>query len=314
MNKISFIIPSYNGEALLKKNLPKVFEVISDFKEKNKIEVEIVVADDGSKDKSLEVLEAFKENFKELIIVKNTINKGFSSNVNSAVAKSSGEILILINTDVIPQKGFLEPLLKHFKDEKVFAVGCLEKSVENGEIILRGRGLGEWKRGLLIHRRGEVDKKNTLWVSGGSGAFRKSIWDKIGGLNTLYDPFYWEDIDLSYKAQKAGYSVLFEPESMVMHEHEKGTIKSGFSKFKVKKTAFRNQFTFVWLNLTDKDILIKHILLIPYYKIKALISLDFAFFMGLSDAWIRIPKILAERKKIQKIFVKKDKEVIKWIQ
>lgn len=306
MDKISFIIPNFNGEKLLSKNLPKVFSVIKGFEERNKVAVEIVIADDASTDKSLEVIKSFNQ--PNLVIVENKINKGFSSNVNSAVKKSSGEILVLLNTDVVPEKGFLEPLLQHFKDEQVFAVGCLEKSIENGKTVLRGRGVGRWERGLLVHSKGDASKIDTLWVSGGSGAFRKSIWDKIGGLNALYDPFYWEDIDLSYRAKKAGYKVLFEPKSIVIHEHEKGAIRSKFSKFKVKSTAFRNQFTFVWLN-ADSDTLLKHFLLIPYFKLKALISLDLAFFVGLTKAFLRLPVIFAERWKLQKLFVKKDKEV-----
>ena len=182
---ISIVIPNYNGAGLFKKNLPKIFEELKNY-EKGKTEV--IVVDDGSLDDSIKVLNDFRNEYKNLKVFENEKNLGFSSTVNKGVSKTDSDIIILLNTDVYPQKGFLEPLFKNFEDEKVFAVGCLEKSIEGKDIVLRGRGLGKWEKGFLIHRRGEVDKKNTLWASGGSSAFRKSIWEKLGGLNELYNP------------------------------------------------------------------------------------------------------------------------------
>jgi GT2 family glycosyltransferase len=302
--KISIVIPNYNGEYLLKKNLEKVFKEVNTYEGGKG---EIIVVDDGSMDGS--VSEILKHKTENLKLIENKKNLGFAPTVNKGVKAATGEIVILLNTDVYPEDGFLEPLLKHFSDEKVFAVGCLDRSVESGGIILRGRGLGEWKRGFLVHRRGEVDKTNTLWVSGGSGAFRKIIWDRLGGLNELYAPFYWEDIDLSYRALKSGYKVLFEPRSIVVHEHEKGAIKSKYSVFKIKKIAYRNQFIFVWGN-ADLNIIFSHILWLPYYFVKAVVNSDWPFFLGFLKALLLIPKLLKFRFMAQKLFVKKDAEVI----
>ncbi|MFN6947182.1 MAG: glycosyltransferase family 2 protein, partial [Cytophagaceae bacterium] len=96
--------------------------------------------------------------------LKNVKNRGFSSNVNGAVKSADGEILVLLNSDVSPHKNFLNPLIKNFSDYNVFAVACLDESIEGGRVVLRGRGTGKWRRGLFIHKRGEVDKRNTLWV------------------------------------------------------------------------------------------------------------------------------------------------------
>ena len=210
-----------------------------------------------------------------------------------------------------PQENFLESLLKHFSNEKVFAVGCLDRSIEDNGIILRGRGLGEWKRGFLVHRRGEVDQANTLWVSGGSGAFRKSIWEMLEGLNELYAPFYWEDIDLSYRALKSGYEVMFESKSIVVHEHEKGVIKSEYSEFKIKTIAYRNQFIFSWGNITDWSLRFSHLLWLPVHFAKALTRSDWAFFLGFFEALIRLPKVIKFSFKARKLFILKDAEVIK---
>ncbi len=310
---ISVIIPNYNGQDLLKKNLPKVVDSLSSYKDG---EVEIIVTDDCSIDSSIEVLKNFESKIKSLYpsikfkIVKNEKNLGFSSNVNIGAKNAKGDILILLNTDVYPKKDFLMPLISHFSDSNIFAVGCMDESIEGKNIILRGRGIGGWKRGFFVHSRGEVDRTNTLWVGGGSGAFRKSIWDKLGGFNSLYNPFYWEDIDLSYRALKSGYKILFEPKSVVTHEHEKGAIKSTYSDFKVKTIAYRNQFIFVWKNITDLDLQLLHLFWLPFYFIKALINMDKAFFKGFFSAFIKLPQIIKSSLEDQKLFVLKDSQVV----
>lgn len=307
---ISIIIPNYNGEALLKKNLPKVIEAVKDYKKGN---IEIIVVDDSSTDESINEIQNAKvkiQNYNlKLKIIKNKENLGFSSTVNRGAREATGDILVLLNTDVFPEKNFLEPLVNHFSDEKVFAVGCMDKSIENGKTVLRGRGIGRWEKGFLIHERGEVDKSNTLWVSGGSGAFRKSIWKKLEGFNELYNPFYWEDIDLSYKALKSGYKALFEPKSIVIHEHEKGAIKSKYSPYQIKIIAYRNQFIFVWIN-ADSFLVFLNILYLPYHALKAIFGLDKAFSIGFFKAILLMPEILKIRSKNMKLFIKTDSQVI----
>jgi GT2 family glycosyltransferase len=308
--KLSIIIPNYNGEDLLKKNLPKVLDEVNSYKE---LEAEIIVVDDSSTDSSVEYLDKISKLNNNLKFLVNKKNKGFSSTVNKGVRESNGDIVLLLNTDVYPEKGFLTPLLKHFDDKNVFAVGCLDKSIEGEKVIERGRGLGEWKKGLLIHRRGDVNKNNTLWVSGGSGAFKRSIWDQLEGFNELYNPFYWEDIDLSYRALKSGYKVLFEPKSVVFHEHSKGAIKSKYSEDQIKTISYRNQFVFTWENATDYSLQILHVIFIPYHLIKALFRGDLPFLKGFFSALILLPKVLKSSFTYQKSFGIKDSELIKKI-
>ncbi|MDE2589642.1 MAG: glycosyltransferase family 2 protein [Patescibacteria group bacterium] len=308
---ISIVIPNYNGGHLLETNIPKVLDAVAGYK---KGSIEIIIPDDASTDYSLHVIHELihknKHKHSTIRYVENKKNKGFSGNVNSGVKLATGDILILLNTDVIPHKGFLEPLLEHFIDEKVFGVGCVDESIEGNAVVLRGRGVGAWKRGFLVHRAGSVEKTNTLWVSGGSSAFRKSIWDRIGGLNELYNPYYWEDIDLSFRAQKAGYSVLLEPRSRVVHEHSKGTIQTSQKPFRIRKIAFRNQFFFVWLNITDIFLVLTHIFWVPAYIIKTLASGDLAFLCGFLEALSMLPRVLQKRRKTVKLFIKGDREVI----
>lgn len=309
--RLSVIIPNYNGEELLKKNLPKVIEALNQYK---KGDCELIIPDDASKDNSVSFLRQFSQEHSTkhiaISVIANSVNKGFSGNVNSGVKIATGDILILLNSDVIPHKDFLEPLLKHFSDANIFAVGCMDESVEGKDIVLRGRGIGNWERGFLVHTMGSIDKSNTLWASGGSSVFRKVIWDKIGGLNELYNPFYWEDIDLSYKAQKAGYLVMFEPKSKVVHEHNKGAIKKNVTQKKVNKIAYRNQFFFVWLNITDTGYIFSHIIWLPYHIMTAALRKDTAFLIGLWLAIVKLPQVLSYRQKIRPLFQVSDKKII----
>ncbi len=303
--KISIIIPNFNSKNLLQKNLPKVLDVVGN-------DAEIIIVDDASIDGSADYIKKQIDIIKthKIKLIENKKNLGFSSTVNRGVKEAGREIIILLNTDVCLEPDFLQPLISHFIDPHVFAVGCLDKSIENGETILRGRGLGKWQRGFLIHRRGEVDKTNTLWVSCGSGAFRKSLWEKIGGLDEIYNPFYWEDIDLSYRAQKSGYDILFEPKSRVLHRHEEGVIRQNYSLIQVKTIAYRNQFIFVWNNIDDLDLLLSHLFWLPYHFLKAAINRDTAFINGFISALWKLPQILISRQRLSKFFKKSDTEVL----
>lgn len=313
--KISVVIPNYNGARILQKNLPKVIEAVGD--------AEMIVVDDTSSDGSIKLL---KEKFPRVTLIEKEKNQGFASTVNIGVQHASSEFVLLLNSDVVPEKDFLTPVLSYFKDEKVFAVGLLQKCPEDEKIVLRGRGIGKFERGFLIHARGPVsdkdtsevaewtprmveDFKKTLWVSGGAGIFRKSIWEKLGGLCELYNPFYWEDIDISYRALKAEYKIFFEPKSVV-HHNQGVTIKGKYSSEYVKTIAYRNQFLFVWLNISYWKYLLEHIIHIPLHLLKALYSADFSFIKGFNLALFSIFRILSKRLIYTRLWKKADNEII----
>lgn len=295
---VSIILPNWNGEKLLNNNLNEVIRASNG--------AEIIVADDASTDGSVLTL---KEKFPEVIVVINRKQQGFSGNVNSGVARATGDIVVLLNTDVRPTKNFLDALLPHFDDPSVFAVGCLERSHEKEGIVERGRGLAWWEKGYFIHSKGNVTKGVTAWVSGGSGAYRKSMWDEIGGMDTLYNPFYWEDIDLSYTARKAGFQTLFEPKSIVDHFHEEGKIKTSYSSFDVKRIAYRNQFFFIWKNLSDSRILFFYMVWTPIRLLQSLFRGDFMMILGFASALFQLPRIVLSRLRAMRLWTRTDGEL-----
>lgn len=312
---ISIIIPNYNGADLISKNIPRLIKVVSDFQKSTGKPVEIIIVDDCSLDSSDAVIRSLVEKFENekvrLLSLKTETNTGFSGTINLGAKNAKGELLILLNSDAYPEDDFISPSLSYFNKENVYGVGFMDKSIEGEKIVLRGRGVGRWERGFLLHKRGEVDSNKTLWVNGGSCVVRKKIWDRLGGMDQLYNPFYWEDIDISYRAQKSGYKVYFETKSIIVHEHEKGAIVKTFTPDQVKVIAYRNQVLFSWLNLTDISLVVSHLLWLPYHILRALLRGDHLFIAGFTKALILLPKVIQSRNRRKRFYSLSDKEIIK---
>lgn len=280
---VSVVIPNYNGRPLLAKNLPAVRQACP--------EAELVVVDDASTDDSVAFL---RKNYPQIKVVVHPQNLRFAAACNSGVAAAGGRIVVLLNSDVVPAKDFLGPLVSHFTDPQVFAVGCLEKDVVGSQVILSGRAEGEFKRGFLVHRRAaDQTKTDTLWAAGGSLAVDRQKWQKLGGMDVLFRPAYWEDIDLSWRAKKRGWKILFEPGSVVNHHHE-STNLSALGRRQMTVFAYKNQFLFVWKN-GDLKMLTQHLFWLPYHFFKALLRTDELFFKGFVLALRQLPEVVKSR-------------------
>lgn len=302
--KVSIIIPNFNGKRLLKENLPKVLKACQYYSKKD---WEIIVVDDASTDESALFV---KKRYPKIRLVVHQKNQQFAISCNDGVKVARGRIVVLLNNDVVPEKDFLKPILESFTDGKVFSVGCKEKSFENGRVVFSGRAQGEFRKGFLIHwRAGNQNKKDTLWTTSGSAAYRKSLWLKLGGLDPLFRPAYGEDIDLSYRALKADYKILFEPKSCVFHQHETTNLRV-FGKSKIKIYGFKNQFLFVWKNITDFSLFLAHLLWLPYHLIFSGIRSRGLFLLGFLQALAQLPEALGARQRAKKQFVLSDKKIL----
>jgi len=256
MKSVSVVIPNYKKYPLLK-YLPTVIKTCP--------KAEIIVVDDASPDDTVKIL---KKKFPQVKLVVNQTNQRFAVSCNNGFKAAQGDVVVLINSDVAPKKGFLKPLLKHFKDEQVFAVSCLEIETKNGKKQISGKNQCQFKRGFLIHSAAKITnlRKTTknCWAPGGSMACHREKYLAIGGMDPLYKPAYWEDIDLSWRArEKHGWKILFEPKAQVYHNHETTNI-SVFGKKKMELMARRNQFLFVWKNIRGRQLL-EHFLWLPYH-------------------------------------------------
>lgn len=243
---VSIVIPNFNGKDLLAKNLPLVLTA-KEFKGNNISE--IIIVDDGSYDESVSFI---RKTFPTVRLIVHKKNRGFSCAVNTGARMCKGDLICLLNSDVIPEEKFLVSTLPHFQNKKVFAVSLRER----GYSWATGNFIG----GYLNHNQGQPTQTShySLWASGGSAVFRRSTWMELGGMDEkVFSPFYWEDIDLSYRATKRGYDVLWEPGSIVDHKHESTVSK--LSRKYVQRIRERNELLFIWKNIHSKKFINNHI-------------------------------------------------------
>src|SRR3989344_831197 len=306
--RINIIIPNYNGADLISKNLLKVVESLEDYPDSK-----IIIVDDGSDLPDYEKLREFINSLKnkKIELIRKEKNSGFSSTVNKGTFSQDSDFLVFLNSDVVPEKDFLSRVVLDFEINKnLFGIGFLDKSKEGEKIVFRGRGEAFWKRGFLVHKKGDIDRPDTFWISGGSSIVRSGIFKELGGFDEIYDPFYWEDIDVSYRARKLGYEIMFEKESIVIHRHSEGAIRSYYSNQEIRKISYRNQFIFIWKNIADPKLLINHILWLPYHMFRNLLNPDLAFFQGFLLALLKLPVIISKRNKQKKLYKSTDLELI----
>ena len=127
--KTTIAIPNYKGRKLLEQNLPSIVYAGAD---------EVLINDDFSEDGSVQYI---KDNFPQVKLLLSDKNKGFIASVNKLFDQAEGDVVVLLNNDVLVEKDFLKPLLVHFKDEDVFAVNCHEKEEGYSEAF--------WKDGFF---------------------------------------------------------------------------------------------------------------------------------------------------------------------
>lgn len=281
---VSVVIPTYNGLKLLEQNLPFVVAATKG--------AEIIIVDDASTDVTVVWL---SKNYPEITVIKHEINRRFAAACNSGVMKAGGEIVVLLNNDVKPAADFLSPLLKPFTDPLVFAVGCKEIEETQDQNLEQGRGCGGFRRGFLVHWRcPDQDGDDSLWVFGGSGAFRKTGWVKLGGMDPLFAPAYEEDRDICYRALKRGWTIKFSPNSLAYHTHESTNIDV-LGRRGMQIASFKNQLLIVWKNITHLPYMLSHLFWLPYHLIFTGIRSHGAFIVGFIQAMRVLPQILKKR-------------------
>ena len=243
----SIVIPNWNGRDLLEKYLPSVIAAAA-----RHAGHEVIVVDNGSTDGSADLV---RERFPGVRVLGLETNLGFGGGANAGVRAARNDVVVLLNSDMRVAEDFLAPLLAAFSDSRVFAVACqilfsdpAKRREETG--LTEGR----WRRGSLwvSHRDDpELDRPfPCFYAGGGSSAFDRRKFLALGGFDELLAPFYFEDTDLGFLAWKRGWSVLYEPRSVVWHEH-RGTIGRTFSLSYIEGVLGKNRLLFCWKNIHE---------------------------------------------------------------
>ena len=217
------IIPNWNGEELLKICLPSLIK-------QNFNDFEVIIVDNGSTDGSVSYIE---NNFPDFKIIKNKKNLGFAAAVNQGIKNSKSRYIALINNDTELEKsclyylvqsakvhsevGFVAAkMLNFYKRDIIDSAGDYIDIVGHGNNI----GLGE-KDGPKFNKAEYV-----FLVTGGGSLFKREVFDKVGFFDEDYFA-YFEDADLCFRAQLAGFKGWFEPKARIYHIHKATASKLG---------------------------------------------------------------------------------------
>jgi GT2 family glycosyltransferase len=215
----TIIIPSYNGVELLRVCLRALQETLP-----TEAEVEILVADDGSTDATPEFIAEWSKQDPRVKLLLSKRNTGFIATCNRGLAAATGEIVVFLNNDTVPLRGWLPPLLRTFRERPdagavggrlVYPTGLLQ---EAGGVIFRDGSGANFGRddpspsAPLYSFLRPVD-----YCSGALLATPRALCQKLGGFDSLYAPAYYEDTDYCFKIRQEGLTVYYQPESSIVH-------------------------------------------------------------------------------------------------
>ena len=252
--KLAVIILNWNGEKLLKEFLPSAVEYTAGD------EVELIVADNGSTDSSVEWM---KSNFPELKLLLFEKNFGFAEGYNRAIQAIDYPYTILLNSDVEVTPGWWMPILDFLeRNPDVGAVQPKIKSYRNKEYFEYAGAAGGYLdalgypycRGRLFDKiekdEGQYDGEavDVAWASGAALGVRTKLYLDLGGLDPLFFA-HMEEIDLCCRMLAHGFRVCAISDSEVFHLGG-GSLNQG----NPQKTYlnFRNNLLLLYKNLPRK--------------------------------------------------------------
>lgn len=223
MKRIAITILNWNGKNFLEKFLPNVIQhsIVDGYG------VEVVVADNGSTDGSVQWLETNHPNVR---LIKFDKNYGFTGGYNLALSQIGSDYYLLLNSDVEVEAGWLRPLIE-FMESNPNAAACMPKMLsyaKRNEFEYAGAAGGfidflgyPFCRGRILNvveeDNGQYnDVKEVFWATGACMLVRANEFWNAGGL----DPDFFahmEEIDLCWRLKRQGFSIWCVPQSIVYH-------------------------------------------------------------------------------------------------
>jgi GT2 family glycosyltransferase len=244
----SIIIPTHNGVGHLNVCLRSLRETLP-----NSFDGEVIVVDDGSDDEMQALLEHWQSSMRQLKTIRNPENLGFVASTNVGARAANGDVLIFLNDDTIPQPGWLQALLRIFRERPdagavggklIYPDGRMQ---EAGNFVFSDGSAANFGRddwmidSPLYNYVRDVD-----YCSAALLATPSDLFSEIGGFDKRYEPGYYEDTDYCFEVRRHGRRVYYQPESLVVHS-EGGTggtdLKSGAKRFQVVN---RDKFAEKW--------------------------------------------------------------------
>jgi GT2 family glycosyltransferase len=237
---ISAVVPSYRGRARLERNLGSVAASLEAAGEA----WEIVVVDDGG---------ALGEIAAPARVVALPENRGYGPAVNAGAAAARGDYLLVLNDDVRLDPGAVAALRGRFPDRTLFAAVPTIRSplAACGD---EGGKTGRFEAGLLeIHEVAADRDHPTLYPVGCCFLCPRAAFLDLEGYDDAYAPFFFEDVDLGYRAWARGWRTMHVPEAVCDHEGS-ATLKERRTLEERERISFRNRVLFHLRNLRDPDL------------------------------------------------------------
>ncbi|MDR0431237.1 MAG: glycosyltransferase family 2 protein [Tannerellaceae bacterium] len=264
MKKISIVILNWNGRELMERFLPSVVRY-SPEEYSN-----VIVADNGSTDDSLSMLE---EKFPTVGIIRLEKNYGFAEGYNQAIGQIESEYTLLLNSDVEVTPGWLEAPVKAMDADTTIA--CVQpkiRSYHNKRYFEYAGAAGgfidrygyPFCRGRVLHvveeDKGQYDHPiDVLWATGACLFIRTSVYKKEGGLDARFFA-HQEEVEMCWRLRCRGYRLMCIPQSVVYHVGG-----ATLTTENPRKTFFnfRNSLLMIYKNLPEEDL--KHVLRIRFW-------------------------------------------------
>ncbi len=212
-SEISIVIPNWNGA----EHLPTCLDSL---RRQTLRDVQTIVVDNGSTDASLTILAEYPE----VQVIELGENRGFTGACNVGLRQAQGKYHILLNNDTEADPRWLETVvqafIRHpqagFVASKMLLFDKRDTFHTAGDYVTLG-GLAQ-NRGVWERDEGQYDHEAYVFSAcGGSAAYRREMLQYVGLLD---DDFYFsfEDVDLAWRAQLAGWRCLFVPDAVVYHK------------------------------------------------------------------------------------------------
>ena len=220
MARLSVVILNWNGRRHLERYLPSVVAHTEG-------DAEVVVADNGSTDDSLQWL---RLNYPDVRVIRLDRNYGFAGGYNRALREVASEYVLLLNSDVEVTAGWWLPLVEVLDTESDVAAVApkLLADMERTKFEYAGAAGGfidylgyPFCRGRILSNveedRGQYDdRRDIFWASGAAMCCRREVFESLGGFDEDFFA-HMEEIDLQWRMQLAGWRIVVEPKSVVYH-------------------------------------------------------------------------------------------------
>ena len=211
--KASVIIPAYNEGKTIGKTLESL-------REQSYRDFEIIVVNDGSSDRTAEIA---KKNGAKVITQQNA---GPAAARNNGARNAKGEIVVFIDADCVADERWLEHMLKPFSDKDIAGVQGAYKSSQKS-LVARFTQLDIEDRYKRLDRKAD----QLDWIGSYSAAYRKNIFNELGGFDEDFPTASGEDPEFSFKVSRKGYKLVFKQNAIVYHFHETSLLKYLRTKF-----------------------------------------------------------------------------------